>query len=62
MEIAGRPISLVQLNAIAFGNEPIELTGEARDRIHRSREVIEKILEYGDVIYGISTGFGKLGL
>lgn len=60
MEIAGRPISLAQLNAIALGNEPIELTSEARGRIRKSRDVIEKILERGDVIYGISTGFGKL--
>jgi histidine ammonia-lyase len=60
VEIAGRPISLAQLNAVAFGNEPIELTNESRQRIHRSRDVIEKILERGEVIYGISTGFGKL--
>jgi histidine ammonia-lyase len=60
VEIAGRPISLAQLNAIAFGGEPIELTDEARARIHKSREIIEEILERGDVIYGISTGFGKL--
>ena len=60
MEISGSPISLAQLNAVATGNERIELTDESRDRIRRSRAVVEKILEQGQVIYGISTGFGKL--
>ena len=60
MEISGRPISLAQLNAVATGNERIELTDESRDRIRRSRAVVEEILEQGQVIYGISTGFGKL--
>jgi histidine ammonia-lyase len=60
VEISGRPISLAQLNAAATGNERIDLTDESRDRIHKSRAVVEKILEQGEVIYGISTGFGKL--
>ena len=60
MEISGRPISLAQLNAVATGSERIELTDESRDRIRKSRSVVEKILEQGQVIYGISTGFGKL--
>jgi len=60
VEISGCPISLAQLNAVAAGNERIELTDESRDRIHKSRAVVEKILEQGQVIYGISTGFGKL--
>jgi histidine ammonia-lyase len=45
---------------VAFGNEQVELTDSARDRIRKSRAVVEKILEQGQVIYGISTGFGKL--
>ncbi len=60
MEIDGCPVSLVQLNAIAFDNAPTELTSKARARIQKSRDVIQKILERGDVVYGISTGFGKL--
>jgi histidine ammonia-lyase len=60
VEISGGRISLAQLNAVAFGNEQVELTDSARDRIRKSRAVVEKILEQGQVIYGISTGFGKL--
>jgi histidine ammonia-lyase len=60
VEISGRPISLAQLHAVATGIERIELTDESRDRIRKSRSVVDKILEHGQVIYGISTGFGKL--
>jgi histidine ammonia-lyase len=60
VEISGRRISLGQLNAVAFGNEQVELTDSARDRIRKSREVVERILQQDEVIYGISTGFGKL--
>jgi histidine ammonia-lyase len=60
VEISGCPISLAQLNAVATGNERIELSDESRDRIHKSRAVVDKILEQNQVIYGISTGFGKL--
>ena len=60
MEISGLQISLAQLNAVATGNERVELTDESRDRMRKSRAVVEKILEQGEVIYGISTGFGKL--
>jgi histidine ammonia-lyase len=60
VEISGRPISLAQLHAVATGIDRIELTDESRDRIRKSRSVVDKILEHGQVIYGISTGFGKL--
>ena len=60
VQISGCSISLAQLHAVATGNERIELTDESRDRIRKSRSVVDKILEQGQVIYGISTGFGKL--
>ena len=43
-----------------LGREPVELTNEARERIRRSRKVVDEILRRGEIIYGISTGFGKL--
>ena len=60
MKISGSPISLVELNTVAYGCEPVELTNEARERIRGSRKVVEEILRRGDIVYGISTGFGKL--
>jgi histidine ammonia-lyase len=59
VEIVGHPISLTQLEAVAAGEEQVELGAELRVRIRRAREVVEEILQRGDVVYGISTGFGK---
>jgi histidine ammonia-lyase len=59
VEISGGQISLARLHAIAHEEERVELTAAARARIQKSRAVIEKILRRGDVVYGISTGFGK---
>ncbi len=59
MEICGRSISLLQLQRIAHGDERVELTEQARERIRKARSVVEDILRRGDVVYGISTGFGK---
>jgi histidine ammonia-lyase len=59
VEISGGQISLAQVHHIAHGNEHVELTPESRARIQKSRAVVEKILQRGDVVYGISTGFGK---
>jgi histidine ammonia-lyase len=59
VEISGGQISLGQLYEIAHGDERVELTAESRERIQKSRTVVEEILRRGDVVYGISTGFGK---
>ncbi|HEY2101899.1 MAG TPA: histidine ammonia-lyase [Chthoniobacterales bacterium] len=60
MDISGRPISLLELSAVASGSERVTLTSAARERIRVSREVVERILQKGEIVYGISTGFGKL--
>lgn len=59
MEISGDQISLAQLHRVAHGDERVELSADARERIRKSRATVEEILRRGDVVYGISTGFGK---
>ena len=60
MDISGQPISLLELSGVALGRPQIRLADEARQRIIASRKVVEQILQRGEVVYGISTGFGKL--
>jgi histidine ammonia-lyase len=38
----------------------VEIAPRARERVARGRSAIEKILERGDVVYGVNTGFGRL--
>lgn len=37
----------------------IELSEEAWNAVHKSREVIDRVLADGRTVYGINTGFGK---
>jgi len=42
-----------------FTCREIDLTDEAWERVRASRKVIDDIVESGEVVYGINTGFGK---
>ncbi|XP_048466504.1 histidine ammonia-lyase-like isoform X1 [Rhincodon typus] len=47
---------LVQLGEACY---KIKLTSEAERRVNESRDLVEKIINKGQVEYGINTGFGK---
>ena len=48
------------LAAISRNENKIALTEEAAQRIEKSRRLVEKWVEEGRTIYGITTGFGAL--
>ena len=56
----GRPLSLAQISLVAVDREPVEIDPETHPAIQASRRVIEEIVARREVIYGVSTGFGKL--
>jgi histidine ammonia-lyase len=56
----GQPVTLEQLWAVAHGEATVTLSADARERIARSRQVVEELLARGATVYGINTGFGKL--
>jgi len=60
VELTGQTLSLAEIAKVAYGDEAIRVGAEAHERIHASRRVIEGIVEKGAVVYGVSTGFGKL--
>jgi histidine ammonia-lyase len=45
---------------VAVERTPVRLAGSARKRIAKTRAVVENVLARGDVVYGVTTGFGKL--
>ena len=59
--IDGDTLSLDEIERVAHkpGVEVILAPGAA-ERIHRSRAVIERVLESGRAVYGVTTGFGRL--
>jgi histidine ammonia-lyase len=59
IEINGESLTLEQVAAVADGANVI-LAETARPRVERARRFVEQIVESGEVVYGINTGFGKL--
>jgi histidine ammonia-lyase len=60
VELTGQTLSLSEIAKVAYGGEAIRVGPTAHERIHASRRVIEQIVAKGAVVYGVSTGFGKL--
>ncbi len=60
LELRGQTLTLEQVAAVANGSLEVLLSAQARERIEASREVIERVVREGRVVYGVNTGFGKL--
>ncbi len=60
MELKGESISLSQIAAVAHKGEPVKVSAVAEPRILASRKVVEEIIARDAVVYGVTTGFGKL--
>ena len=60
MELNGQALTLSEIAAVAFGGEAVEISPAIRPRVLASRKVIEEIIARDSVVYGVSTGFGKL--
>src|SRR5438477_2034323 len=60
MQLAGQPLSLSEIAAVALGDIPIEVAPSARPRVLASRSLVEEIIARDVAVYGVSTGFGKL--
>ena len=58
--IDGESLGLDDLARVACEYVPAKLSQEARRRMRRSRAVVDRALETDAVIYGVTTGFGKL--
>ncbi len=58
LTIDGSSLTFLELMAVAKG-EKVELALEARQRIQESRVLVEKYISEGQVVYGVTTGFGK---
>ncbi|MEO6969709.1 MAG: aromatic amino acid lyase, partial [Chthoniobacterales bacterium] len=60
MQLSGRPLSLREIARVTLGEENVEIAPGAHTAIQASRRVVEGIVARQAIIYGVSTGFGKL--
>src|SRR5262245_15295610 len=61
LELDGEHLSLFDAGQILDGAvDELSLSARARQRIGRAHACLVELLERGDTIYGVNTGFGKL--
>ena len=60
IQLDGNTLSPAEVYAVASENIEIKLSDDSWNRIVKSRNVVENILDSGEVVYGINTGFGSL--
>ncbi len=56
----GAELSVPDVEAVARGERYAVLDGDARERVSEARAVIERLVASGEIVYGVTTGFGSL--
>lgn len=59
INLKGNGLTLEHMRAILYLNEQIIIDNSAKENVVKSRKVVERIVETGQTVYGINTGFGK---
>lgn len=54
----GENLTLKQVADVARGGVTVELHPDARAKVQRSREYVNRLIEHKETVYGITTGFG----
>jgi histidine ammonia-lyase len=57
--IDGEHLTINDVVEVARNNQRIELSEQAVSKIRKSREYVDRLVDNGAVVYGITTGFGK---
>lgn len=59
IKLDGNSLRLEDVEAVAKAHMPVELSPEAVQQLDASRAIVENFLARREVVYGITTGFGK---
>lgn len=57
--IDGNNLSLEMVREIAVHNARIQLAPESIEKVKKCRDFVDQVIAKGDVVYGLTTGFGK---
>ena len=60
VEIDGHSLTIEGAISVANGDNTAVLAKSARRRMEQSRKGVEQIIDSGEVVYGINTGFGAM--
>ncbi|MEG2733623.1 MAG: aromatic amino acid lyase, partial [Clostridium sp.] len=57
--ITGKDLTIEQIVAVCRENAPLELSEASKKDILASRKIVDDLIAEEQVVYGITTGFGK---
>jgi histidine ammonia-lyase len=60
IELDGQHLTLEGFQKVVFGGEKVKASEASWAAVRESRAAVERIVHEGKVVYGITTGFGKL--
>ena len=58
--LTGADLTIADVEAVSRGGAAVRLDGHARARMDEARAVVDRLVAAGEVVYGITTGFGDL--
>jgi histidine ammonia-lyase len=58
IKLDGNLLSIEQVLQVAHQNVAVELTPEAIKKVERAANAVQGLLERGEIVYGVTTGFG----
>ena len=58
--LSGAALTIADVESVALGRRSARLAPEARARVQDARSVIDRLVASGEVVYGVTTGFGSL--
>ena len=61
IKLDGNTLSSTEINLVSMGHK-VEVATDAWIKVEAARGVVNRILESGETVYGINTGFGALVL
>jgi len=59
VQLNGSGLTIEKLVDIARNNEKVELTADAKSRINKCRDMLEKKITAHEIMYGVNTGIGE---
>ena len=60
LQLDGRSLTFDSFHEVVFDGRAVALAEEARRGVAASRAVIERLVDSGAVVYGVTTGFGQM--
>ncbi len=58
--IDGETLTIEEIVRVARENAKVKIPEKTKDKVRKSREVLERLIRENQVIYGVNTGFGAL--